>query len=142
MGLREDQAAQNGCAFRLAAKPESDANFEVCTRILIENEAIVTRHLVRTTSGAFAPQAQSYAEQLGIDKSRIEFQLLMEWPGRSSARWSRWVIAFANTVRSASCSQECRISSGGCSRTRRGRFLKAKFSDKAGPEQLLRDPDR
>src|SRR5437588_4866197 len=75
------KAAQNGwrCPVFLQ-KPESDANFEVCTRILLENEAIVTSafgsHNVRSIA-----HAQAYAQQLGIDKSRIEFQLLYGMAG-------------------------------------------------------------
>src|SRR5262249_3938731 len=56
-------------------KPESDLNFEVLTRILLENESIVTAafgsHNVRSIA-----HAQALADQLGIDRSRFEFQLL------------------------------------------------------------------
>src|SRR5437763_15728735 len=75
------KAEQNGfrCPVFLQ-KPESDANFEVCTRILLENEGIVTAavgsHNVRSIA-----HAQAYAQQLGIDKSRIEFQLLYGMAG-------------------------------------------------------------
>src|SRR5204862_6601281 len=70
------KAAQNGWRVPVwLQKPESDANFEACTRILLENESIVTSafgsHNVRSIA-----HAQAYAAQLGIDKSRIEFQLL------------------------------------------------------------------
>src|SRR2546422_7015841 len=50
-------------------KPESDANFERLTRILLENESIVTSafgsHNVRSIA-----HAQALAEGLGIDRSR------------------------------------------------------------------------
>ena len=75
------KAAQNGwrCPVFLQ-KPESDACFEKCTRILLDNESIVTAafgsHNVRSIA-----HAQAYAEQLGIDKSRFEFQLLYGMAG-------------------------------------------------------------
>ncbi|MCA1658256.1 MAG: proline dehydrogenase family protein, partial [Verrucomicrobiaceae bacterium] len=75
------KAAQNGwrCPVFLQ-KPQSDACFEKCTRILLDNEAIVTAafgsHNVRSIA-----HAQAYAEQLGIDKSRFEFQLLYGMAG-------------------------------------------------------------
>src|SRR5438093_5859809 len=56
-------------------KPESDANFEALTRLLLENESIVTgafgSHNVRSIA-----HAQAFADELGIDRSRFEFQLL------------------------------------------------------------------
>src|ERR1700693_5556083 len=64
-------------------KPESDLNFEVLTRILLENESIVTAafgsHNVRSIA-----HAQAMADQLGSDRSRFEFQLLygMGGPGQ------------------------------------------------------------
>ncbi|HEX8490418.1 MAG TPA: proline dehydrogenase family protein, partial [Chthoniobacterales bacterium] len=75
------KAAQNGWRVPVfLQKPESDANFEVCTRILLENESIVTAafgsHNVRSIA-----HAQAYAQQLGIDKSRFEFQLLYGMAG-------------------------------------------------------------
>src|SRR5438093_10070838 len=61
-------------------KPESDANFERLSRVLLENESIVTAafgsHNVRSIA-----YAQAYAEQLGIDRSRFEFQLLYGMAG-------------------------------------------------------------
>src|SRR5206468_7976873 len=54
-------------------KPESDANFEKLTRVLFENESIVTAafgsHNVRSIA-----HAQAVADELGIDRSRFEFQ--------------------------------------------------------------------
>src|SRR2546423_2304891 len=66
-------------------KPESDLNFEVLTRILLENESTVTAafgsHNVRSIA-----HAQALADQLGIDRSRFEFQLLygMAGPGKTA----------------------------------------------------------
>ncbi|HTH20257.1 MAG TPA: proline dehydrogenase family protein, partial [Candidatus Udaeobacter sp.] len=56
-------------------KPESDANFEKVTRVLFENNSVVTpaigSHNVRSIA-----HAQAVADELGIDRSRFEFQLL------------------------------------------------------------------
>jgi RHH-type proline utilization regulon transcriptional repressor/proline dehydrogenase/delta 1-pyrroline-5-carboxylate dehydrogenase len=135
------KAAQNGwrCPVFLQ-KPESDANFEVCTRILLENESVVTAafgsHNVRSIA-----HAQAYAEQLGIDKSRFEFQLLYGMAGPIK----RALVEMGYRVR-----EYCPVGEllPGMSylvrrlleNTSNEGFLKAKFSDKAGPEQLLRDP--
>src|SRR3989440_4652816 len=135
------KAAQNGWRVPVyLQKPESDANFEVCTRILLENEAIVTSafgsHNVRSIA-----HAQAYAEQLGIDKSRIEFQFLYGIAGPIK----RALVEMGYRVR-----EYCPVGEllPGMSylvrrlleNTSNEGFLKAKFSDKAGPEQLLRDP--
>src|SRR5438046_705262 len=75
------KSRQNGwdCPVYLQ-KPESDANFETLTRLLLENESIVTSafgsHNVRSIA-----HAQALAEQLGIDRSRFEFQLLCGMAG-------------------------------------------------------------
>src|SRR5438270_1086954 len=135
------KAAQNGWRVPVwLQKPESDANFEVCTRILLENEAIVTSafgsHNVRSIA-----HAQAYAQQLGIDKSRIEFQLLYGMAGPIK----RALVEMGYRVR-----EYCPVGEllPGMSylvrrlleNTSNEGFLKAKFSDKAGPELLLRDP--
>src|SRR6478736_5660744 len=135
------KAAQNGWRVPVwLQKPESDANFEVCTRILLENESIVTSafgsHNVRSIA-----HAQAYAHQLGIDKSRIEFQLLYGMAGPIK----RALVEMGYRVR-----EYCPVGEllPGMSylvrrlleNTSNEGFLKAKFSDKAGPEQLLRDP--
>jgi RHH-type proline utilization regulon transcriptional repressor/proline dehydrogenase/delta 1-pyrroline-5-carboxylate dehydrogenase len=135
------KAAQNGWRVPVwLQKPESDANFEVCTRILLENEAIVTSafgsHNVRSIA-----HAQAYAQQLGIDKSRIEFQLLYGMAGPIK----RALVEMGYRVR-----EYCPVGEllPGMSylvrrlleNTSNEGFLKAKFSDNAGPEQLLRDP--
>ena len=61
-------------------KPESDANFETLTRLLLENESIVTAafgsHNIRSIA-----HAQAFADELGIDPSRFEFQLLYGMAG-------------------------------------------------------------
>src|SRR5205814_4570383 len=55
-------------------KPESDANFEKLTRVLFENESIVSpafgSHNVRSIA-----YAQAVADELGAERSRFEFQL-------------------------------------------------------------------
>ncbi|HEX4641626.1 MAG TPA: L-glutamate gamma-semialdehyde dehydrogenase, partial [Chthoniobacterales bacterium] len=135
------KAAQNGWRVPVfLQKPESDANFEVCTRILLENESIVTSafgsHNVRSIA-----HAQAYAEKLGIDKSRIEFQLLYGMAGPIK----RALVEMGYRVR-----EYCPVGEllPGMSylvrrlleNTSNEGFLKAKFSDNAGPELLLRDP--
>jgi len=135
------KAAQNGwrCPVFLQ-KPESDACFEKCTRILLDNEAIVTAafgsHNVRSIA-----HAQAYAEQLGIDKSRCEFQLLFTMAGPIK----RALVEMGYRVR-----EYCPVGEllPGMSylvrrlleNTSNEGFLKAKFSDKASATQLLRDP--
>src|SRR6266403_148667 len=135
------KAAQNGWRVPVwLQKPESDANFEICTRILLDNESIVTAafgsHNVRSIA-----HAQAYAQQLGIDKSRFEFQLLYGMAGPIK----RALVEMGYRVR-----EYCPVGEllPGMSylvrrlleNTSNEGFLKAKFSDKAGPEQLLRDP--
>lgn len=135
------KAAQNGwrCPVFLQ-KPESDACFERCTRILLDNESIVTAafgsHNVRSIA-----HAQAYAEQLGIDKSRFEFQLLYGMAGPIK----RALVEMGYRVR-----EYCPVGEllPGMSylvrrlleNTSNEGFLKAKFSDKASATQLLRDP--
>jgi RHH-type proline utilization regulon transcriptional repressor/proline dehydrogenase/delta 1-pyrroline-5-carboxylate dehydrogenase len=135
------KAAQNGWRVPVfLQKPASDANFEVCTRILLENETIVTSafgsHNIRSIA-----HAQAYAQELGIDKSRIEFQLLYGMAGPIK----RALVEMGYRVR-----EYCPVGEllPGMSylvrrlleNTSNEGFLKAKFSDNAGPEQLLRDP--
>ncbi|MEY2561052.1 MAG: RHH-type transcriptional regulator, proline utilization regulon repressor / proline dehydrogenase [Verrucomicrobiota bacterium] len=136
------KAAQNGwrCPVFLQ-KPQSDACFEKCTRILLDNEAIVTAafgsHNVRSIA-----HAQAYAEQLGIDKSRFEFQLLYGMAGPIK----RALVEMGYRVR-----EYCPVGEllPGMSylvrrlleNTSNEGFLKAKFSDKASAIQLLRDPE-
>ncbi|HXM32634.1 MAG TPA: L-glutamate gamma-semialdehyde dehydrogenase [Chthoniobacterales bacterium] len=135
------KAAQNGWRVPVfLQKPESDANFEKCTRILLENEAIVTAafgsHNVRSIA-----HAQAFAEKLGIDKSRFEFQLLYGMAGPIK----RALVEMGYRVR-----EYCPVGEllPGMSylvrrlleNTSNEGFLKAKFSDNASAVQLLRDP--
>jgi RHH-type transcriptional regulator, proline utilization regulon repressor / proline dehydrogenase / delta 1-pyrroline-5-carboxylate dehydrogenase len=135
------KAAQNGWRYPVfLQKPESDACFEKCTRILLDNESIVTAafgsHNVRSIA-----HAQAYAEQLGIDKSRFEFQLLFGMAGPIK----RALVEMGYRVR-----EYCPVGEllPGMSylvrrlleNTSNEGFLKAKFSDKASAAQLLRDP--
>ena len=81
LGLRKIKSTQNGWVIPVwLQKPESDANFERLSRILLENESIVTSafgsHNVRSIA-----HAQALAEELGIDRSRFEFQLLYGMAG-------------------------------------------------------------
>ena len=135
------QARQNGwvCPVFLQ-KPESDVNFETLTRILLENESIVTSafgsHNVRSIA-----YAQAYAEQLGIDRSRFEFQLLCGMAGPIKLA----LVEMGYRVR-----EYCPVGEllPGMSylvrrlleNTSNEGFLKAKFSDNASAAQLLRDP--
>ncbi|MEP6699065.1 MAG: L-glutamate gamma-semialdehyde dehydrogenase [Verrucomicrobiota bacterium] len=135
------KAAQNGwrCPVFLQ-KPESDACFEKCTRILLENESIVTAafgsHNVRSIA-----HAQAFADSLGIDKSRFEFQLLYGMAGPIK----RALVEMGYRVR-----EYCPVGEllPGMSylvrrlleNTSNEGFLKAKFSDNASATQLLRDP--
>jgi RHH-type proline utilization regulon transcriptional repressor/proline dehydrogenase/delta 1-pyrroline-5-carboxylate dehydrogenase len=135
------QARQNGwvCPVFLQ-KPVSDVNFETLTRILLENESIVTSafgsHNVRSIA-----YAQAYAEQLGIDRSRFEFQLLYGMAGPIKLA----LVEMGYRVR-----EYCPVGEllPGMSylvrrlleNTSNEGFLKAKFSDNASAAQLLRDP--
>src|SRR5882762_675523 len=135
------KAAQNGwrCPVWLQ-KPESDANFEKTTRNLLENESIVTAafgsHNVRSIA-----HAQAYAEQLGIDKSRFEFQLLYGMAGPIK----RALVEMGYRVR-----EYCPVGEllPGMSylvrrlleNTSNEGFLRAKFSENIPAEDLLRDP--
>lgn len=136
------KAAQNGwrCPVFLQ-KPQSDACFEKCTHILLDNEAIVTAafgsHNVRSIA-----HAQAYAGQLGIDKSRFEFQLLYGMAGPIK----KALVEMGYRVR-----EYCPVGEllPGMSylvrrlleNTSNEGFLKAKFSDQASAVQLLRDPE-
>src|SRR6266404_2849571 len=121
-------------------KPESDRNFEVLTRILLENESIVTAafgsHNVRSIA-----HAQAVADELGIDRSRFEFQLL---------------YGMAGPIKSALVEMDYRVREycpvgellPGMSylvrrlleNTSNEGFLRAKFSENVSEQALLRDP--
>ncbi len=122
-------------------KPESDANFEALTRILLENESIVTAafgsHNVRSIA-----HAQALAYELGIDPSRFEFQLLYGMAGPVK----RALVEMGYRVR-----EYCPVGEllPGMSylvrrlleNTSNEGFLRAKFSENVSAEELLRDPN-
>jgi RHH-type proline utilization regulon transcriptional repressor/proline dehydrogenase/delta 1-pyrroline-5-carboxylate dehydrogenase len=135
-------SAQNGwiCPVWLQ-KPESDANFESCTRALLENDAIVTSafgsHNVRSIAHAIA-----YADSLGIEKSRFEFQLLYGMAGPIK----RALVEMGYRVREYSPVGELLPGMSYLVRrllenTSNEGFLRAKFSENLSPEKLLRDPN-
>src|ERR1700757_1620080 len=121
-------------------KPESDANFEALTRVLFENESIVTAafgsHNVRSIA-----HAQAVADELGIDHSRFEFQLLYGMAGPIK----RALVEMGYRVR-----EYCPVGEllPGMSylvrrlleNTSNEGFLRAKFSDNASEALLLRNP--
>ncbi|MEP7071099.1 MAG: proline dehydrogenase family protein [Verrucomicrobiota bacterium] len=135
------KAKQNGWSIPVwLKKPESDANFEKCTRILLENEDIVTpafgSHNVRSIAHAMA-----VAEERGIDRSRFEFQLLYGM----AAPIKRALVEMGYRVR-----EYCPVGEllPGMSylvrrlleNTSNEGFLRAKFSEKTSETLLLRDP--
>ena len=135
------KSKQNGWTIPVwLQKPESDANFEKLTRILLENEQIVTSafgsHNVRSIA-----YAQALAEQLGIDRSRFEFQLLYGMAGPVK----RALVEMGYRVR-----EYCPVGEllPGMSylvrrlleNTSNEGFLRAKFSENMSEETLLRDP--
>src|SRR5438477_8108033 len=121
-------------------KPESDANFEKCTRIMLENESIVTAafgsHNVRSIA-----HAQAVAGELGLDPSRFEFQLLYGMAGPIK----RALVEMGYRVR-----EYCPVGQllPGMSylvrrlleNTSNEGFLRAKFSENVSAAELLRDP--
>jgi len=121
-------------------KPASDANFETLTRLLLENESIVTSafgsHNVRSIA-----HAQAFAEELGIDRGRFEFQLLYGMAGPIK----RALVDMGYRVR-----EYCPVGEllPGMSylvrrlleNTSNEGFLRAKFSENVPAEDLLRDP--
>jgi RHH-type transcriptional regulator, proline utilization regulon repressor / proline dehydrogenase / delta 1-pyrroline-5-carboxylate dehydrogenase len=135
------KSRQNGwdCPVYLQ-KPESDANFETLTRLLLENESIVTSafgsHNVRSIA-----HAQALADELGIDRSRFEFQLLYGMAGPIK----RALVDMGYRVR-----EYCPVGEllPGMSylvrrlleNTSNEGFLRAKFSENVPAEELLRDP--
>ncbi|MEY2541696.1 MAG: RHH-type transcriptional regulator, proline utilization regulon repressor / proline dehydrogenase, partial [Verrucomicrobiota bacterium] len=135
------KARQNGWAVPVyVQKPESDVNFEALSRILLENESLVTAafgsHNVRSIA-----HAQALAEALGIDRSRFEFQLLYGMAGPVK----RALAEMGYRVR-----EYCPVGEllPGMSylvrrlleNTSNEGFLRAKFSENVSAEQLLRDP--
>jgi RHH-type proline utilization regulon transcriptional repressor/proline dehydrogenase/delta 1-pyrroline-5-carboxylate dehydrogenase len=135
------KSRQNGWACPVfLQKPESDRNFEVLTRILLENESIVTAafgsHNVRSIA-----HAQAVADELGIDRSRFEFQLLYGMAGPIK----RALVEMGYRVR-----EYCPVGEllPGMSylvrrlleNTSNEGFLRAKFSENVSEQALLRDP--
>ena len=121
-------------------KPESDVNFEALSRVLLENESIVTAafgsHNVRSIA-----HAQALADELGIDRSRFEFQLLYGMAGPIK----RALVEMGYRVR-----EYCPVGQllPGMSylvrrlleNTSNEGFLRAKFSENISAAELLRDP--
>src|SRR6266404_3443673 len=121
-------------------KPESDANFEKLTRVLFENDSVVTpafgSHNVRSIA-----HAQAVADELGIDPSRFEFQLLYGMAGPIK----RALVEMGYRVR-----EYCPIGEllpGMAYLVRRllentsnEGFLRAKFAENVPAKELLRDP--
>jgi RHH-type transcriptional regulator, proline utilization regulon repressor / proline dehydrogenase / delta 1-pyrroline-5-carboxylate dehydrogenase len=135
------KARQNGWNCPVySKKPESDANFEALTRLLLENESIVTAafgsHNVRSIA-----HAQAFAEELGIDRSRFEFQLLYGMGGPIK----RALVEMGYRVR-----EYCPVGEllPGMSyfvrrlleNTSNEGFLRAKFAENLSEGELLRDP--
>ena len=136
------KSRQNGweCPVYLQ-KPESDATFEALTRVLLENESIVTAafgsHNVRSIA-----YAQALADDLGIDRSRFEFQLLYGMAGPIK----RALVEMGYRVR-----EYCPVGEllPGMSylvrrlleNTSNEGFLRAKFSENVSAQELLRDPN-
>ena len=142
LGLRDNRSGPERLANPpvFLQKPESDANFEKLTRVLLENEAIVTpafgSHNVRSIA-----HAQAVADELGIDRSRFEFQLLYGMAGPIK----RALVEMGYRVR-----EYCPVGEllPGMSylvrrlleNTSNEGFLRAKFSENVPAKELLRDP--
>src|SRR5438034_1657272 len=121
-------------------KPQSDANFEKLTRVLFQNNSVVTpafgSHNVRSIA-----HAQAVADELGIDRRRFEFQLLY---GMASPI-KRALVEMGYRVR-----EYCPIGEllpGMAYLVRRllentsnEGFLRAKFAENVPAKELLRDP--
>src|SRR6266511_3484269 len=121
-------------------KPESDANFEALTRVLFENESIVTAafgsHNVRSIA-----HAQALADELGIDRSRFEFQLLYGMAGPIK----RALVEMGYRVREYCPVGELLPGMAYLVRrllenTSNEGFLRAKFAENVSAKELLRDP--
>src|SRR5947199_2171924 len=121
-------------------KPESDVNFEGLTRLLLENESSVTAafgsHNVRSIA-----HAQALADELGIDRSRFEFQLLYGMAGPIK----RALVEMGYRVREYCPVGELLPGMAYLVRrllenTSNEGFLRAKFAENVSAEELLRDP--
>src|SRR5947208_2396297 len=135
------KSRQNGWACPVfLQKPESDLNFELLTRILLENESTVTAafgsHNVRSIA-----HAQALADQLGIDRSRFEFQLLYGMAGPVK----RALVEMGYRVREYCPVGELLPGMAYLVRrllenTSNEGFLRAKFAENVSVKELLRDP--
>jgi RHH-type proline utilization regulon transcriptional repressor/proline dehydrogenase/delta 1-pyrroline-5-carboxylate dehydrogenase len=121
-------------------KPESDANFEKLTRVLFENNSVVTpafgSHNVRSIA-----HAQAVADELGIDRSRFEFQLLYGMAGPIK----RALVEMGYRVREYCPVGELLPGMAYLVRrllenTSNEGFLRAKFAENVPATELLRDP--
>src|SRR5215467_9804211 len=121
-------------------KPESDANFEALTRVLFENNSIVTpafgSHNVRSVA-----HAQAVADELGIDRSRFEFQLLYGMAGPIK----RALVKMGYRVREYCPVGELLPGMAYLVRrllenTSNEGFLRAKFAENVPAKELMRDP--
>ncbi len=121
-------------------KPESDANFEKLTRVLFENNSVVTpafgSHNVRSIA-----HAQAVADELGIDRGRFEFQLLYGMAGPIK----RARVEMGYRVREYSPIGELLPGMAYLVRrllenTSNEGFLRAKFAENMPAKELLRDP--
>jgi RHH-type proline utilization regulon transcriptional repressor/proline dehydrogenase/delta 1-pyrroline-5-carboxylate dehydrogenase len=121
-------------------KAESDANFEALTRVLFDNESIVTAafgsHNVRSIA-----HAQALADELGIDPSRFEFQLLYGMGGPIK----RALVEMGYRVREYCPVGELLPGMAYLVRrllenTSNEGFLRAKFAENVSSQELLRDP--
>lgn len=121
-------------------KPETDANFEALSRLLLENEAVVTAafgsHNVRSIACA-----QAVADALGVDRTRFEFQLLygmaepikralveLGYRVREYCPFGELLPGMAYLVRRL------------LENTSNEGFLRAKFSENVPAKELLRAP--
>jgi RHH-type proline utilization regulon transcriptional repressor/proline dehydrogenase/delta 1-pyrroline-5-carboxylate dehydrogenase len=135
------RSARNGWAVPVfQQKPESDANFEKLSRILLENHSIVTpafgSHNVRSIAAA-----QAIAHELEVPPSRFEFQLLYGM----AAPIKRALVEMGYRVREYCPMGE--LLSGMSYLVRRllentsnEGFLRAKFAENVSEKELLRAP--
>src|SRR5438034_5586575 len=121
-------------------KPESDVNFEALSRVLLENESIVTAafgsHNIRSIA-----HAQALAEEFGLDPSRFEFQLLYGMAGPIK----RALVEMGYRVREYCPVGELLPGMAYLVRrllenTSNEGFLRAKFAENVSAKELLRDP--
>lgn len=123
------------------SKPETDANYERITRLLLENQSIAypafASHNVRSIAHAAA-----YAGQLGIHPNAFEFQMLygMATPVR------RALVKLGYRVREYCPTGELVPGMAYLVRrllenTSNEGFLRAKFSAQRSPLELLTDPE-